>query len=167
VPLAAAVTSASIETACVSSGFLHVTSHVSDPLPAAAGLAVLDVIQEDGLVEQAAARGEYLMRLLRELQRTYEQVGEVRGRGLLVGLELVDDRDSRRPANALGSAVTAECLKRGLSMNIARSGSASNCFRMAPPLTITEDEIEIGVQILDEAIGSVLASRARLLDAGR
>jgi 2,2-dialkylglycine decarboxylase (pyruvate) len=107
------------------------------------------------------------MRLLRELQRTYEQVGEVRGRGLLVGLELVDDRDSRRPANALGSAVTAECLKRGLSMNIARSGSASNCFRMAPPLTITEDEIEIGVQILDEAIGSVLASRARLLDAGR
>jgi len=167
VPLAATVTSASIETACVSSGFLHVTSHVSDPLPAAAGLAVLEVIEEERLVEQAAARGEYLMRLLRELEKRYEQVGEIRGRGLLVGLELVEDRDSRRPADALGSAITAECLKRGLSMNIARSGSATNCFRMAPPLTTTENEIEIGVHILDEAIGSVLASKTRLLDAGR
>ena len=127
----------------VAKGFLHVTSHVSDPLPAAAGLAVLAVIAEEGLVERARERGEYLLARLRELQAAHEHVGDVRGRGLLVGLELVEDRESRRPADALGAAVTAECLRRGLSMNIVRAGTSANCFRMAPPLTIAEDEIPV------------------------
>ena len=67
-PLAATITSAAIEQDCYEKGFLHVTSHVSDPLPAAAGLAVLDVIAEEGLVGRAAARGEYMLARLRELQ---------------------------------------------------------------------------------------------------
>ena len=157
VPLAATITSAAIEDAAVGKGFLHVTSHVSDPLPAAAGLAVLDVIEEEGLVERARERGDYLLAALRELQARHEQIGDVRGRGLLVGLELVEDRATREPANALGAAVTAECLERGLSMNIVRSGSSANCFRMAPPLSITEDEIDLAVSILDESLTAVLA----------
>src|SRR5437870_1257212 len=122
IPLAATITSSAIEADCVAKGFVHVTSHVSDPLPAAAGLAVLEVIAEEQLVEQARQRGTYLLERLHELQARHEQVGDVRGRGLLVGLELVEDRASRTPANALGAEVTAECLRRGLSMNIARSG---------------------------------------------
>jgi len=157
VPLAATLASAAIEDDAVGKGFLHVTSHVSDPLPAAAGLAVLDVIEEDGLVERAHERGDYLLAALRELQARHEQIGDVRGRGLLVGLELVEDRESREPANALGAAVTAECLERGLSMNIVRAGSSANCFRMAPPLSITEDEIDLAVSILDESLVAVLA----------
>jgi 2,2-dialkylglycine decarboxylase (pyruvate) len=158
-PLAATITSAAIEDDCVGKGFLHVTSHVSDPLPAAAGLAVLDVIEEEGLVEQARQRGDYLLERLRELQTEHEQVGDVRGRGLLVGLELVEERASRRPANALGAAVTEECLRRGLSMNIVRAGSSANCFRMAPPLTISEDEIDLGIEILDASLRAVRARR--------
>ena len=157
VPLAATITTAAIEDAAVGKGFLHVTSHVSDPLPAAAGLAVLDVIEEEGLVERARERGDYLLTALRELQARHEQIGEVRGRGLLVGLELVEDRATREPANALGAAVTAECLDRGLSMNIVRAGSSANCFRMAPPLSITEGEIDLAVSILDESLAAVLA----------
>jgi 2,2-dialkylglycine decarboxylase (pyruvate) len=157
VPLAATQTTAAIEDDAVGKGFLHVTSHVSDPLPAAAGLAVLDVIEEDGLVERARARGDYLLAALRELQARHEQIGDVRGRGLLVGLELVEDRETREPANALGAAVTGECLERGLSMNIVRAGSSANCFRMAPPLSITEDEIDLAVSILDESLAAVLA----------
>jgi 2,2-dialkylglycine decarboxylase (pyruvate) len=157
VPLAATITTAAIEDAAVGKGFLHVTSHVSDPLPAAAGLAVLDVIEEEGLVERARERGDYLLTALRELQARHEQIGDVRGRGLLVGLEVVEDRATREPANALGAAVTAECLERGLSMNIVRSGSSANCFRMAPPLSITEDEIDLAVSILDESLAAVLA----------
>jgi 2,2-dialkylglycine decarboxylase (pyruvate) len=160
VPLAATLTSAAIEDDCVGKGFLHVTSHVSDPLPAAAGLAVLDVIGEDGLVERARERGDYLLAGLRELQARHEQVGDVRGRGLLAGLELVTDRDTREPADALGAAVTAECLRRGLSMNIVRAGSSANCFRMAPPLSITEEEIDTALEILDESLTSVLAGHA-------
>jgi 2,2-dialkylglycine decarboxylase (pyruvate) len=162
VPLAATITTAAIEDDAVGKGFLHVTSHVSDPLPSAAGLAVLDVIEEEGLVERARERGDHLLAQLRELQSRHEQIGDVRGRGLLVGLELVTDRDSREPANALGAAVTAECLDRGLSMNIVRAGSSANCFRMAPPLSITEDEIDTAMAILDEALTAVLARDAEL-----
>jgi 2,2-dialkylglycine decarboxylase (pyruvate) len=164
VPLAATVTNAALEEDCVGKGFLHVTSHVSDPLPAAAGLAVLEVIEEERLVERARERGEYLLQRLRELQTAHEQIGDVRGRGLLVGIELVEDRDSRRPADMLGAAVTAECLERGLSMNIVRAGTSANCFRMAPPLTIEEDEIDLAVEILDASLGAVLADRPELAE---
>ena len=162
IPLAATITSPEIEESCVARGFLHVTSHVSDPLPAAAGLAVLAVIEEERLVDGARERGEYLLERLRELQAKHEQVGDVRGRGLLVGLELVEDRESCRPANALGAAVTGECLRRGLSMNIVRAGSSANCFRMAPPLTITRDEIDLALEILDASLTAVLAERPEL-----
>ena len=162
IPLAATIVSSKIEDDCVAKGFLHITSHVSDPLPAAAGLAVLDVIEEEQLVERARERGEYLQRRLRELQGAHEHIGDVRGRGLLVGLELVEDRDSRRPADELGATVTAECLRRGLSMNIVRAGSSANCFRMAPPLTITEAEVDLAVEILDDSLTAVLAKRHEL-----
>ena len=152
VPLAATITSSAVEQDCFEKGFLHVTSHVSDPLPAAAGLAVLDVIEAEGLVHRARVRGDYLLDRLRELQAGHEQIGEVRGRGLLAGLELVEDRETRAPADALGRAVTAECLERGLSMNIVRAGTNANCFRMAPPLTITTDEIDLAVEILDASL---------------
>jgi 2,2-dialkylglycine decarboxylase (pyruvate) len=162
VPLAATITSAAIEEACVANGFLHVTSHVSDPLPAAAGLAVLDVIAEEGLVERTRRVGAYLIERLRELQNTHEQIGDVRGRGLLVGLELVEDRDGREPANALGASVTRECLERGLSMNIVRAGSSANCFRMAPPLTIREEEIDTAVEIIDASLRAAVGDRRPL-----
>ena len=154
-PLAATITSSAIEQDCYDKGFLHVTSHVSDPLPAAAGLAVLDVIAEEGLVERSAARGEYMLARLRELQAQHEPIGDVRGRGLLVGLELVEDRETRAPADALGAAVTRECYERGLSMNIVRSQQHANCFRIAPPLTVTEDEIDLAVEIMDASLRAV------------
>jgi 2,2-dialkylglycine decarboxylase (pyruvate) len=151
-PLAATITSAAIEEDCAAKGFLHVTSHVSDPLPAAAGLAVLDVLVEEDLVERARTRGEYMLERLRELQAEHEHIGDVRGRGLLVGVELVEDRDSRAPANALGAAVTNECFERGLSMNITRTGGNANCFRIAPPLVVTEEEIDLAVEIMDASL---------------
>jgi 2,2-dialkylglycine decarboxylase (pyruvate) len=163
VPLAAALTSSEIEADCYNKGFMHVTSHVSDPLPAAVGLAVINVIEEEGLVEQAGQRGEYLLARLQELQQRHEQIGDVRGKGLLVGIELVEDRNTKKPADMLGVAVGDECLRRGLSMNIVRStGGMLNCFRMAPPLSITEHEIDIAIEIIEDALTAVLASRSHL-----
>jgi 2,2-dialkylglycine decarboxylase (pyruvate) len=161
VPIAATFTSSEIEADCYAKGFMHVTSHVSDPLPAAAGLALLEVIEEEGFVEQARRRGEYLMARLRGLQEDFEQIGDVRGRGLLVGVELVEDRNTKEPADALGLAVSNECLRRGLSMNIVRSNAGLfNCFRMAPPLSITEGEIDIAIEIIAESLITVLSSRS-------
>lgn len=157
IPLAATITSEAIEEDCFARGFLHVTSHVSDPLPAAAGLAVLDVIEEEGLVSAARRRGAYLLERLRELQAAHEHIGDVRGRGLLVGVELVEDAESRRPADELGAAVTRECFERGLSMNIVRAGTNANCFRIAPPLVVSEEEIDLAVEIMDASLAAVLA----------
>lgn len=163
VPLAATLTSSEIEADCYNKGFMHVTSHVSDPLPAAVGLAVINVIEEEGLVEQARQRGEYLLVRLQELQQRHEQIGDVRGKGLLVGIELVEDRNTKKPADMLGVAVGDECLRRGLSMNIVRStGGMLNCFRMAPPLSITEQEIDIAIEIIEDALTAVLASQSHL-----
>ena len=155
-PLAATITSTAIEEDCAEKGFLHVTSHVSDPLPAAAGLAVLDVLIEEDLVDRSRARGEYMLERLRELQATHEQIGEVRGRGLLVGIELVEDRDTREPANALGVAMTNGCYERGLSMNITRTGGNQNCLRIAPPLVVTEEEIDLAIEIMDASLRAAI-----------
>jgi 2,2-dialkylglycine decarboxylase (pyruvate) len=159
VPIGAVVTSAAIEADCFERGFVHVTSHVSDPMPAAAAGAVLELVQEQDLPALAARRGERLFGHLLELERRHEAVGEVRGMGLMYGVELVEDRDSRRPAEALGMALTEECERRGLSINLVRGGTggAANCLRMAPPLTVSEDEVDQAAEILDESLTAVAA----------
>jgi 2,2-dialkylglycine decarboxylase (pyruvate) len=158
-PLAAVVTSAEIETACHDRGFLFFTTHVSDPLTAAVGRTVLDVVRRDGLVEQAADRGTRLRAGLEALQARHECVGDVRGRGLMQGVELVSDRSSRTPDEHLGRRVTEICLDLGLHMNIVQLPGMGAVFRIAPPLTISEDEIDLGVDILDRAITQALAGR--------
>jgi 2,2-dialkylglycine decarboxylase (pyruvate) len=152
VPLAATVTSAAIEEACYERGFVHVTSHVSDPLPAAVGLAVLEVLRRERLAEHALELGERLEAGLRDLQQRYEVIGDVRGRGLLWGVELVTDRQSRRPNHEVGARITGRCLELGLSMNIVSLPGLASVWRIAPPLTATMDQIDEGVSILDQAI---------------
>jgi 2,2-dialkylglycine decarboxylase (pyruvate) len=158
-PLAAVVTSAEIEDACHNRGFLFFTTHVSDPLPAAVGRTVLDVIRRDGLVDQAAARGRRLRAGLEALAAHHECIGDVRGRGLMQGVELVTDRTSNAPDERLGRQVTEICLQLGLHMNIVQLSGMGAVFRIAPPLTISDDEIDLGVDILDEALTRALAVR--------
>jgi 2,2-dialkylglycine decarboxylase (pyruvate) len=157
VPIGATVTSEAIEAECHARGFMHVTSHVSDPLPAAAALAVLEVVAQEDLAARAARQGERLLGHLRELQARHEVVGDVRGMGLLCGIELVEDRETRAPAEALGLALTAECETRGLSINLVRGGTggAANCLRMAPPLTISDDEVDLAAEILDASLSAL------------
>jgi 2,2-dialkylglycine decarboxylase (pyruvate) len=163
VPIGAVLTSADIEASCHERGFMHVTSHVSDPLPSAAALAVLNVIEEERLPERAASAGDRLMDGLRDLQDRHECIGDVRGMGLLCGIELVTDRDSRAPAEQLGQAFGTACDARGLSVNLVRGGTggSANCIRMAPPLTISDDEIDLAVEIMDGALVEI-ASRHQL-----
>jgi 2,2-dialkylglycine decarboxylase (pyruvate) len=157
VPISAVVTTAEIEEECHARGFVHVTSHVSDPMPAAAAHAVIDVVEEEDLPARAAARGAYLMARLGELRERHEHIGDVRGLGLLCAIELVEDRDTREPADALGLALTDECQRCGLSVNLVRGGTGgqASCLRMAPPLTVSEEEIDLAVTILDEALDAV------------
>ena len=161
VPISAVVTSSAIDETCHERGMMHATSHISDPMPAAAALAVLDVVEEERLADAARERGDQLLARLTELQARHEAIGDVRGMGLLTAIELVEDRDNRRPALALGAAFTDECERCGLSVNLVRgrAGGAANCVRMAPPLTISEDEIDLAVTIMDEALTTVAAAQ--------
>jgi 2,2-dialkylglycine decarboxylase (pyruvate) len=153
-PLAAVVTTREIEARCHERGYLFFTTHVSDPLPAAVGCTVLRVIDRDELVAAAATRGERLRGGLIELQTRHECIGDVRGRGLMQGIELVTDRESKAPAEELGRRVTDECLALGLHMNIVQLPGMGGVFRMAPPLTVSDDEIDLGLEILDKALSA-------------
>ncbi|MEU6826097.1 aspartate aminotransferase family protein [Streptomyces atriruber] len=152
-PLAAVVTSEAIEQEAYERGFLFFTTHVADPLVAAVGNTVLDVLAEDRLDERARRLGTFLRAGLTDLAARHPVVGDIRGRGLLAGLELVVDRETKQTSDALGAQVTRRCLDLGLHMNIVQLPGMGGVFRIAPPLTATEDELALGLTILDQAIG--------------
>ena len=154
-PLAAVMTSEAIEDECHARGFLFYTTHVSDPLPAAVGLKVLEVVQRDRLVERARVAGQRLESGLRALQESVDCIGDVRGRGLLLGIEIVKSRAGKESAPDLGVAITRECMKLGLSMNIVQLPGMGGVFRIAPPLTVSDEEIDLGLDLLMRAIGAV------------
>jgi 2,2-dialkylglycine decarboxylase (pyruvate) len=155
-PISAVVTTEAIERAAFDAGLMYYTSHQSDPLPAAAALAVLDVVEEEDLAGRSARRGERLGAGLRELATRHELIGDVRGMGLLWGVELVEDRETKEPASRQGKEFTDACWTCGLSLNITkgRAGGAA-CMRIAPPLTVSEEEIDTGVEIMDDALAKL------------
>lgn len=155
VAIGAAITSEAIEQDCHDKGFMHVTSHVSDPLPAEVALAVLGVLEEEDLAWRAAEMGKRLRQGLETLKARHEVIGDVRGHGLLQGVELVKDRETREPDAERGRAITDACMERGLSMNIVAVGGMAAVWRIAPPLNVSAEELDRGLEILDDAIRSV------------
>jgi len=155
-PLSAVMTGDAIADEAKAREFLFYTTHVNDPLPAAVGLKVLEVVQRDGLAARAGVMGARLTAGLRGLQQRYACVGDVRGRGLLLGLEF--SASGGRDAAAVSDAVTDLALELGLSANIVRAGASGGVMRIAPPLTVSEAEVDLGVALLGEAIGKVVAA---------
>jgi 2,2-dialkylglycine decarboxylase (pyruvate) len=151
-PLSATVTTDAIEQDAADKGFLHFTSHVSDPLPAAVGRAVLQTVLADDLPRRARELGGRLRAGLDELKSRHEAVGDVRGEGLMLGVDLVSDRETRAPAERYGAAVTARCLELGMNVNIVHLPGLGSVLRIAPPLTISAEDIDLGLEILDQAL---------------
>jgi 4-aminobutyrate aminotransferase/(S)-3-amino-2-methylpropionate transaminase len=133
------------------------SSYGGNPLASAAGLAALEVILNEDLVKNADRVGAIMLGELERLKEKYRTIGEVRGRGLLLGIELVEDRVTRKP---IGKEITRdlyqECLRRGL---VAMTYSPT--IRINPPLLITEDLAREGLAILDEALAVVLPRHGR------
>lgn len=160
-PLAAVSTTAKIEDALFEKHFTFYTSHVSDPLTAEVGLAVLDVITRENMVSRANVMGDYLRGQFKELQDRYEVIGDVRGLGLLLGVELVTDRESRKAAHELGALTTQKCFQYGLSMNIRRRPERGSVWRIAPPLTVSHNECDRAMEILERALRESLDETAK------
>jgi 2,2-dialkylglycine decarboxylase (pyruvate) len=161
IPLAATITTAEIEEVTSQRGFTFYTSHVSDPLPSAVGVAVLETIEQEGLLDRCKQMGDYLAAQLRELQSRHEEIGDVRGIGLLRGIELVKDRESRLPNHELGAITTQRCLELGLSMNIRRRPERGSVWRIAPPLTVKKEDIDLAMAIFDQALREMKDSLAK------
>ncbi len=153
-PLAAMLTTPEIEDVAAERGFLFYTTHASDPLPAAVGIKVVEIILRDRMTERAARLGGRLKEGLQVLQQRYDCIGDVRGRGLLLGLDLVRDRRSKTPDPELAQRVAHECLELGMMTSVVRGGFG--IFRIAPPITILESEIDLGLDIFDKALGKAL-----------
>jgi len=155
-PAGAVVATEEIFSRLFDNPFLHTTTFGGNPLSCAAALAAINVTIEEDLPARAAAMGARLKRGLQDLQSRYEWVGDVRGRGLLLGLEFIDEQGGRnRSAATLSDAVTDRALELGLSANIVRAGASGGVMRIAPPLTVSEAEIDLGLDMLSAALRDV------------
>ena len=123
-------------------------THEKNPVTAAAALATLRVIERDGLVEQAARVGALALERLRQMKRRHRLIGDVRGRGLLIGIELVTDRDAKTPAPAAAERVLYRALARGLSFK-----TTMGCvLTLTPPLITTTEQMNRALDILDACL---------------
>jgi 4-aminobutyrate aminotransferase len=144
-PIAAVVTRAEIISSLERGEMSSTTG--GNPLSCAASLAVFEIIEKEKLVEKAATNGAYLKEKLLKLKDKYQVIGDVRGMGLVYGIEYVKDRSTKEPAPDLARDVVIQCVERGLMCG--KLGIYGNVMRVAPPLVISPELIDQSVAILD------------------
>jgi 4-aminobutyrate aminotransferase-like enzyme len=146
-PLAAVITSAEIAES-FDNGMEFFSTFGGNPVACAAGLAVLDVLEEEGLQENARVVGDYLLNALRGL--THELIGDVRGSGLFLGVELVRDRSTLEPASAEASRAVNRLRECGILAGT--DGPHHNVIKLRPPLCFTMEDADRFVAVLEEVL---------------
>lgn len=145
-PLAAVVTTPELDVGA-QYAFGHYT-HEKNPVSAAAGLATINIIEDEGLVENAARLGDIALQRLRDMQTRYPVIGDVRGRGMLFGIELITDAQTKEPAHDLAEAVLYRCLEKGLSFKL----SLGNTMTFTPPLILTEMQLDFALDVIEQSL---------------
>ncbi len=130
-------------------------TYVGNPVALAAAGAVLDVFEDEGLVDRAERIGDTIRGRMQEWQRRHPQIGDVRGLGAMLAIELVEDGATKEPAPELASAVAAAAAERGLLL--LKAGTHSNCIRVLCPLVISDTEVDEALDAWGEALDAVLA----------
>ncbi len=131
-------------------GKLHFNTYGGNPVQATYGLAVLDIIEEEGIQQNARQIGEALRTGLEALAEKHPLIGEVRGMGLMLGVELVQDRKTKEPATSAAAEVVEEARNRGLL--IGKGGFYGNVLRIKPPMCITSADVQFTLACLDEVL---------------
>ena len=134
-------------------GGSHANTFGGNPVACAAALQVIEVIRDEKLMENATRQGAYLMKRLNEMQQKYPIIGDIRGKGLMIGAEFVKDRETKEPASQELQDVMNKCFKRGLAIITA----GRSTMRFAPPLIITREIIDEGLEIFEGAVKEVAA----------
>jgi len=122
-------------------------THEKSPLGAMAGLTLLEVLEEENILQKVKEDEEFIRKALYKMHRKYSLIGDVRGVGLLWGIELVTNRTTKEKAIAEAEEIMYECLKQGLSFKVSKG----NVLQLSPPLTITREELEKAFEILNSA----------------
>jgi len=133
----------------------HLFTAEANPLSCAAALATIGVMEEERIAERAERMGEYAMKRFREMMDEHELIGDVRGKGLLIGVDLVKDRRTKEPAREETLKVDWRCWEKGLIL----IHFGKSVLRIAPPLTISQEELDRGLNIIEEAITDVEKGR--------
>jgi 4-aminobutyrate aminotransferase len=126
----------------------HASTFGGNPVSCAAALVTIALLEEE-LLNHAARMGAYLMERLREWPRRFAMVGDVRGLGLMIGVELVRDQETRQKAPELRDQVLRQAFERGLLV----LGSGENTIRLSPPLVVSRDQCDFAMETLEECIG--------------
>ncbi len=145
-PLGAVVTTPEIAQALA--GKVHFNTFGGNPVASAMGQAVLEVIERENLQENSHKMGGYILAGLEKLKKKHRIIGDVRGKGLMIGIELVKDRETKEPA-------TAECAQvletaRDLGLLLGKGGLRGQTIRLAPPMCITKADADFVLEVLDE-----------------
>ncbi|MFQ6022783.1 MAG: aspartate aminotransferase family protein [Acidiferrobacterales bacterium] len=128
-------------------------THEKNPVACAAALAAIEVIEEENLLENARSLGNYALERLQAMRQRHAVIGDIRGLGLLMGMELIKDGKTKERATDIAEAVMYKALARGLSFKL----SMGNVITLTPPLTLTRDEMDQALDIIDESLSEVAA----------
>lgn len=132
---------------------LQISTFGGNPVSCTAARAVIQVIEEENLLENAATTGKYFQDGLRELQNKHALIGDVRGMGLMQAIELVKDRHSKEPAPEATNQFMEECRREGLL--IGKGGMVGNVIRLSPPLNISKADVDVALRTMDKALAAV------------
>lgn len=155
IPLSAVVTSNKIADKTASDNFLFYTTHVNDPLPCAVGSKVIDIVIRDNLVQNSKNMGSLFRSELERLRKKYNQIGDIRGRGLMTGVEIIDPKTKHADA-VLAGKLADKMMELGLSANLIRVPAFGGVFRIAPPITVSREEIMLGASIFAKSFKELL-----------
>jgi 4-aminobutyrate aminotransferase len=135
-------------------GGSHASTFGGNPVACVAGVAVIDVIREERLLENAAKQGAHLLTRLKEMQRKYPIIGDVRGKGLMAGAEIVKDPETKQPNPEMVEEIMMKCFKRGLAIITA----GKSTMRFVPPLIITRELLDSGLDVFEGVVKEVAGS---------
>jgi 4-aminobutyrate aminotransferase-like enzyme len=153
VPICGVTTTPEIATRAAELGFHQSSSHTDDPFLCAVALANIEIVEREGLVENVAEEGAYLKSRLQEFQREYEIVGDVRGLGLMLGVEVVTDEQSKTASPLHATAISQYCRDNGMLLGHRPTGAVSgNVLRILPPFVIRREEADRGLAIMEAGI---------------
>jgi len=150
-PLGAVTTTAEIAKAFTSR--IHFNTYGGNPVSMAAGAAVMDAIEQDQLQKNCREVGGYFRAGLEKLRDKHDLIGDIRGKGLMIGVELVRDRDTKEPANTEALALLEIAKDQGLL--VGKGGFYGNVLRIKPPMCITTADVDFALGVIDDALGRV------------